>query len=82
MTDRYVHGYDERKCGRLLDQADALVDLLHPLRVRAGLADVRISPRMVDVDGSRPDLIDGFTRKTSTCDTVFTGTGHEPAAPR
>ena len=27
---------------------------------------MRVSPRMVYVDGSRPDLIDGFTRKTFT----------------
>jgi len=27
---------------------------------------VRVSPRMVYVDASRPDLVDGFTRKTFT----------------
>jgi hypothetical protein len=27
---------------------------------------VRVSPRMVYVDSSRPDLVDGFTRKTFT----------------
>jgi SAM-dependent methyltransferase len=37
---------------------------LYPLMVEAGLRAVRVSPRMVYVDGSRPDLIDGFTRKT------------------
>ncbi|MGO8864880.1 MAG: methyltransferase domain-containing protein [Alphaproteobacteria bacterium] len=39
---------------------------LYPLLVQAGFADVRVSPRMVYVDGSRPELIDGFTRKTFT----------------
>jgi SAM-dependent methyltransferase len=37
---------------------------LYPLMVKAGLEAIRVSPRMVYVDGSRPDLIDGFTRKT------------------
>jgi excisionase family DNA binding protein len=33
----------------------------------AGLfADVKVSPRMVYVDGSRPGLVEGFTRKTFT----------------
>ena len=39
---------------------------LHPLMVEAGLAAVRVSPRMVYVDSSRPDLVDGFTRNTFT----------------
>jgi hypothetical protein len=39
---------------------------LYPLVRDAGFADVRVSPRMVYVDGSRPDLIDGFTRRTFT----------------
>jgi len=39
---------------------------LHPLLVRAGFDAVRVSPRMVYVDASRPDLVDGFTRKTFT----------------
>ena len=39
---------------------------VHPLMAGAGLADVRVSPRMVYVDASRPDLADGFTRKTFT----------------
>lgn len=34
--------------------------------VEAGLQTVRVSPRMVYVDSSRPDLVDGFTRKTFT----------------
>ena len=32
----------------------------------AGFDGVRVSPRMVYVDSSRPDLVDGFTRKTFT----------------
>ncbi|MGF6854029.1 methyltransferase domain-containing protein [Paraburkholderia sp. CI3] len=39
---------------------------LYPLMVEAGFDAVRISPRMVYVDSSRPDLADGFTRKTFT----------------
>jgi hypothetical protein len=39
---------------------------LYPLLVDAGFASVRISPRMVYVDASRPDLVEGFTRKTFT----------------
>jgi ubiquinone/menaquinone biosynthesis C-methylase UbiE len=37
---------------------------IHPLLVKAGFEDVRVSPRVVYVDSSRPDLVDGFTRKT------------------
>jgi SAM-dependent methyltransferase len=39
---------------------------LFPLLQQAGFAGVQVSPRMVYVDGSRPALIDGFTRKTFT----------------
>jgi SAM-dependent methyltransferase len=39
---------------------------LYPLMLRAGLRKVRVSPRMVYVDSSRPHLVDGFTRKTFT----------------
>ena len=39
---------------------------LHPLLTRAGFRSVRVSPRMVYVDSSRPGLVDGFTRKTFT----------------
>jgi SAM-dependent methyltransferase len=39
---------------------------VYPLMVEAGFDAVRVSPRMVYVDGSRPDLVDGFTRKTFT----------------
>ena len=39
---------------------------VYPLLARAGFADVRVSPRMVYVDASRPHLVDGFTRRTFT----------------
>jgi len=39
---------------------------LYPLMLDAGFDNVKVSPRMVYVDGSRPDLIDAFTRKTFT----------------
>jgi ubiquinone/menaquinone biosynthesis C-methylase UbiE len=39
---------------------------LYPLMAAAGLSEVRVVPRMVYVDGSRPGLADGFTRKTFT----------------
>jgi hypothetical protein len=39
---------------------------VYPLLVKAGFDSVRVSPRMVYVDASRPDLVDGFTRKTFT----------------
>ena len=39
---------------------------LYPLVTQAGFDAVRISPRMVYVDSSRPRLVDGFTRKTFT----------------
>ena len=39
---------------------------LFPLLRAAGMSDVRVSPRMVYVDSSRPGLVDGFTKKTFT----------------
>jgi ubiquinone/menaquinone biosynthesis C-methylase UbiE len=39
---------------------------LYPLLSNAGFDAVRVSPRMVYVDSSRPDLVEGFTRKTFT----------------
>jgi ubiquinone/menaquinone biosynthesis C-methylase UbiE len=39
---------------------------VYPLMVEAGFEAVRVSPRMVYIDSSRPDLVDGFTRKTFT----------------
>jgi SAM-dependent methyltransferase len=46
---------------------DALVGRsLYPLLVGAGYSDVRVSPRMVYVDSSRPEWVEGFTKKTFT----------------
>jgi len=39
---------------------------LYPLVVGAGFHDVRVSPRMVYVDSSRPSLVEGFTKNTFT----------------
>jgi hypothetical protein len=39
---------------------------LYPLMIEAGLDAVSVSPRMVYVDSSRPQLVDGFTRRTFT----------------
>jgi SAM-dependent methyltransferase len=39
---------------------------LYPLMAQAGFDDVRVSPRVVYVDGSRADLADAFTRNTFT----------------
>jgi SAM-dependent methyltransferase len=39
---------------------------LHPLLIDAGLRDVSVSPRMVYVDSSRPEWVEGFTRNTFT----------------
>ncbi|HEX9401570.1 MAG TPA: methyltransferase domain-containing protein [Anaeromyxobacter sp.] len=46
---------------------DALIGRkLFPLLGAAGLRDVTISPRMVYVDSSRPEWVEGFTRNTFT----------------
>ena len=39
---------------------------VYPLLVAAGFAEVCVSARQVYVDASRPDLVEGFTRKTFT----------------
>jgi SAM-dependent methyltransferase len=39
---------------------------LRPLLEQAGFDSINVSPRMVYVDSSKPDLVDGFTRKTFT----------------
>ncbi len=39
---------------------------VYPLLVDAGFDAVHVSPRMVYVDSSRPDLVDGFTKRTFT----------------
>lgn len=37
---------------------------LYPLLAQAGFCAIHVSPRMVYVDPSRPDLVEGFTKKT------------------
>lgn len=39
---------------------------LFPLLSRAGYDFIKVSPRMVYVDASRPELVEGFTKKTFT----------------
>jgi ubiquinone/menaquinone biosynthesis C-methylase UbiE len=39
---------------------------IYPLLVEAGFDEVHVSPRVIYADSSRPDLVDGFTRKTFT----------------
>src|SRR4051812_4955376 len=39
---------------------------LYPLLTQARFDDVRVSPRMVYVDATHPELVDSFTRKTFT----------------
>jgi SAM-dependent methyltransferase len=39
---------------------------LYPLLSAAGFGSVRVSPRMVYVDASKPALVDGFTKRTFT----------------
>lgn len=39
---------------------------LYPLLTEGGFSDIRVSPRMVYVDAGKPELVDGFTRKTFT----------------
>jgi ubiquinone/menaquinone biosynthesis C-methylase UbiE len=37
---------------------------LYPLMAEAGFNDIRVSPRMVYADSSRPQLVEGFTKQT------------------
>jgi SAM-dependent methyltransferase len=60
-------------CGRLPGRAAAQGRGQRPDRPaalsllnEAGCTDIRVTPRMVYVDGSRPNLADGFTRRTFT----------------
>jgi ubiquinone/menaquinone biosynthesis C-methylase UbiE len=39
---------------------------LYPLLQSAGYRSIRVSPRMVYVDSSKPELVEGFTKKTFT----------------
>jgi SAM-dependent methyltransferase len=58
---------------------DALIGRrLFPLLSASGLADVAVSPRMVYVDGSRPQWVEGFTRNTFTA--MVEGVGEQALA--
>jgi ubiquinone/menaquinone biosynthesis C-methylase UbiE len=39
---------------------------LYPMLCEAGYSQVRVSPRMVYVDSGKPELVEGFTKKTFT----------------
>ena len=39
---------------------------IYPLLVKAGFANCQVSPRMVYVDASKPNLVEGFTKNTFT----------------
>ncbi|MFH1081364.1 MAG: methyltransferase domain-containing protein [Pseudomonadota bacterium] len=39
---------------------------LYPILHKAGYRSIRVSPRMVYVDSSKPELVEGFTKKTFT----------------
>lgn len=39
---------------------------LYPLLTKAGFSSVRVSPRMVYADSSRPEMVEGFTKNTFT----------------
>ncbi len=39
---------------------------LYPLLRAAGYHSIRVSPRMVYVDSSKPELVEGFTKRTFT----------------
>jgi SAM-dependent methyltransferase len=46
---------------------DALIGRrLYPVLISAGFGPVSVSPRMIYVDSSRPDLVEGFTKGTFT----------------
>jgi SAM-dependent methyltransferase len=59
--------HDAIKALFALQPGDANIGrLLYPLLTDAGLEQVSVSPRMVYVDANRPDLVDGFVRRTFT----------------
>ena len=53
---------------------------LYPLLTAAGFEAVRLSPRMVYVDASRPSLVDGFVRRTFTA--MIEGIGERAIAAK
>ena len=49
------------------DGGDSLIGRrLYPLLDRAGFAEIKVAPRVVYADPSRPEMVDGFTRNTFT----------------
>jgi SAM-dependent methyltransferase len=59
--------HDAIDCLVRLQHGDANIGRsLYPLLVEAGLDEVHVSPRLVYVDGSRPELAESFTRRTFT----------------
>jgi ubiquinone/menaquinone biosynthesis C-methylase UbiE len=71
----YFHPDSEAAHGAILSQVElqrraggnAMVGReLYPLLSAAGFDSVRVSPRMVYVDSSKPELVEGFTKKTFT----------------
>jgi trans-aconitate methyltransferase len=58
---------DAIDCLVKLQSGDAKIGRrLYPLLTEAGFEGVEVSPRMVYVDASKPELVDGFTLKTFT----------------
>ncbi len=51
---------------------------LYPLLVEAGFRDVRVSPRAVYADSSRPEMVEGFTKNTFTA--MVEGVGEQALA--
>jgi ubiquinone/menaquinone biosynthesis C-methylase UbiE len=51
---------------------------LYPLLVEAGFRDVRVSPRAVYADASRPQMVEGFTKNTFTA--MVQGVGEQAVA--
>jgi ubiquinone/menaquinone biosynthesis C-methylase UbiE len=55
---------------------DALIGRrLYPLLCRAGFTQVRVTPRVVYADASRPEMVEGFTRNTFNA--MVEGIAHE-----
>ena len=51
----------EQACGNALIGRE-----LYPLLAEAGFSTISVSPRMVYVDSSKPDFVEGFTKRTFT----------------
>ncbi len=71
----FFHPYSEFACKAIQTQVElqrraggnAMIGReLFPLLSKTGYHSIRVSPRMVYADASRPDLVNGFTKKTFT----------------